>query len=311
MDCANYRNGIVNAFDVIVVGQGLAGLATAMDAAARGLRVGTFEAEFFGGLVANRVVLDFFPAAEGMTGMDYAAQLAAANAQAGVVGHQKAVTAIRSDPTGFLVECEGGDHYQSRAVVMASGARLKKLSVPGEQELEGRGVSHCADCDGPLFHGQTVVVAGGGDSAFQSAVILARDCKDVWVVFDKAEATAHPDLQAAVRSAGNVHTLASSTVTEIVGTDVVTAVKVTGPDGARTIAAEGIFVYVGLEPNTALVPLDAVRNADGFLATDATLETTAPGLWAVGQVRSQFPGLLVDALQDARQVAEVLAKRLQ
>lgn len=301
----------MNEFDVIVVGQGLAGLATAKDVAAQGLRVGTFEAEFFGGLVANRVVLDFFPPAEGMSGMDYAAQLAATNAQAGVVGHQKAVAAIHSDPAGFLVECEGGDRYQSRAVVMASGARLKKLAVRGEQELEGRGVSHCADCDGPLFHGQTVVVAGGGDSAFQSAVILARDCKDVWLVFDKAQATAHPDLQAAIRSAANVHTLASSNVTKIVGTDAVTAVEVAGPEGARTLAVEGIFVYVGLEPNTALAPLNAARNADGFLATDKNLETTTPGLWAVGQVRAQFPGLLMDALQDARHVAEVLAQRLQ
>jgi len=301
----------VNEFDVIVVGQGLAGLATAKDAAARGLRVGAFESEFFGGLVANRVALDFFPPAQGMTGMDYAAQLAATNAQAGVVGHQKAVTAIHRQPAGFQVECEGGHRYQSRAVVMASGARLKRLGVPGEHELEGRGVSHCADCDGPLFHGQTVVVAGGGDSAFQSAVILARDCKEVWVVFDKAQATAHPDLQAAVRSAGNVHTLASSTVTQIVGADVVTAVTVKGAEGDRNIAAHGVFVFVGLEPNTGLVPPDAARNADGFLATDANLETTVSGLWAVGQVRARFPGLLLDALQDARQVSEVLAERLQ
>lgn len=301
----------MNEFDVIVVGQGLAGLATAKDAAARGLRVGTFESAFFGGLVANRVVLDFFPPAQGMTGMDYAAQMAATNAQAGVVGHQKAVIAIHSRPAGFQVECEGGERYQSRAVVMASGARLKRLDVPGEQELEGRGVSHCADCDGPLFHGQTVVVAGGGDSAFQSALILARDCKDVWLVFDQARATAHPDLQAAVRAAGNVHTLASSTVTGIVGSDGVRAVKVQGAEGGHTIAAHGIFVYVGLEPNTGLVPADAARNDDGFLATDANLETTVSGLWAVGQVRAQFPGLLLDALQDARQVSQVLAKRLQ
>jgi len=301
----------VDEFDVIVVGQGIAGLATAKELAARGMKVGTFEAEFFGGLVANRVALDFFPLGEGLTGMDFAAELAAANARSGVTSHQNAVTAMHSAASESWVECEGGERFRSRAIVLASGARLKRLDVPGERELEGRGVSHCADCDGPMFKGGTVVVAGGGDSAFQSAAILARDCKEVWVVFDTPHATAHTELQAAARATGNVRTLASTCITEIVGPDVVTSVRLEEAGEPRVLACDGVFVFIGLEANTDQVPALAARDAQGFLKVDAGLETNVPGLWAVGQVRSRFPGLLVDALQDARQVAQVLASRLK
>jgi thioredoxin reductase (NADPH) len=292
------------------VGDGRAGLTGAAAAAKLGLKVATFEAEFFGGLVVNVNELQNFDEAEGLSGMDHAGMLAMGNKKAGVVSTTSAVTVIRRVEGGFEAVTDAGVKT-ARFVVIASGARLKKLGVPGEEEFEGRGVSHCADCDAPMFTGEEVVVAGGGDWALQDAMVLSPECAVVHVVQAEAALMACPDYVDRVKADPKVRFHAGLAIEEVLGNDKgMTGVRVRDPHGNTSeIAAAGLFAMIGLEPNSELAPAQVARDERGYLVTDKGLETAVPGLWAIGQVRSGFAGWLKDAVAEARAAAQAVKAR--
>ncbi|MFZ9529648.1 MAG: NAD(P)/FAD-dependent oxidoreductase, partial [Burkholderiales bacterium] len=167
-----------SAFDVIIIGEGIAGLTAAGALAKKGLSTATFEQQIFGGLVLNVNELDPAPPGGEAGGAAFASELTGANADAGVTSIQEPVTALTAADGAYVVTTESGN-YRARQVIIASGARLKTLNVPGETEFEGRGVSKCADCDGPMFQNETVAVIGGGDSALQEANVLTHYCGKV------------------------------------------------------------------------------------------------------------------------------------
>jgi thioredoxin reductase (NADPH) len=298
-------------YDLIVVGEGVAGLTCASEAAKLGLSVATYEGEFFGGLVVNVTELESFQEADGLSGLDHAAILARANAKAGVKSTQAAVNAVRPVAGGFEVASDDGIET-ARAVVLASGARLKKLGVPGEAEFEGRGVSHCADCDGPMFAGAEVVVAGGNDWAFQDALLLARECPAVHLVHEGAQATACPEYVKRVQTEARIRAWPETMVEEVLGSATgMTGVRLRHANGsAHELPCAGLFVMVGLEPNSAMAPEGARRDASGFLQVRADLETDVPGIWAIGQVRSGFGGWLRHATEESRHAAQMVKARL-
>lgn len=297
-------------YDLIVVGEGFAGLTCAAEAASQGLKVATFEAAFFGGLVVNVNELHEFEPGEGLSGMDYAGSLAAANKRAGVKSTSAEVRAIRPAEGGFEVEA-GVGKPTARFVVIATGGQLKKLGVPGEEEFEGRGVSHCADCDAPMFTGAEVVVAGGGDWALQDAMILAPECALVHVVHEGAQPTACPAYLQRAQADPKIRFHPGRTVEAVLGNDGgMTGVRLRGPNGSvNDLQAAGLFTVIGLEPNSALAPAGVRRDTEGFLVVDGNLETDVPGLWAIGQVRSGFGGWLKDAVADARHAAGIVKAR--
>ncbi|MEK6591502.1 MAG: NAD(P)/FAD-dependent oxidoreductase, partial [Pseudomonadota bacterium] len=149
-------------YDVLVIGEGIAGLTAASELAKAGLKTATLEAQLFGGLVINVNELEPGPEARQVSGAEFAAEMMQANAELGVASIQEAATAIAGNGALLRVTTASAS-YTARQVVAASGARLKKLGVAGETEFEGRGVSQCADCDGPMYQNEQVVVAGGGD----------------------------------------------------------------------------------------------------------------------------------------------------
>jgi len=299
-------------YDLIVVGQGFAGLTCAAEAARLGLGVASFEGDFAGGLVANVNELQRFDEADGSSGMDHALVLARDNVKAGVAHRQAAVTAVRPVDGGFEVESDDGIDT-ARAVVLACGARLKKLGIPGEDDYEGRGVSQCADCDGPLFAGKPVVVAGGGDWALQDALLLAQEGATVHIVHDAAEPSACAEYRERVRAEPTIILHPSSRVEAVVGDETgVTAVRLRNVSGETSeLASAGLFALAALEPNGALAPDAVRRDLAGHLCVDDQCETDVPGLWAIGQVRSGFGGWLIDATADGRRVAEAVQTRLR
>ena len=298
-------------YDLIVVGEGFAGLTCAGEAARLGLKVATFEGEFFGGLVVNINALEHFDEAGGLSGMDHAGQLARANAKAGVKSTQATVTSVRPVDGGFEVATDEGRHM-ARAVVLASGARVKKLGVPGETEFEGRGVSHCADCDAPMFTGTEVVVAGGGDWALQEALVLASECSVVHVVHEGPALTACDQFLKKATAEPKVRIWPDSKIEAVFGDKGVTAVRLRKADGSTCeLPCGGLFAFTGLEPNSAIAPAAVCRDAEGFLQVRDDLETAVAGLWAIGQVRSGFGGWLEDATADARRAALAVKQRLR
>ena len=292
-------------YDVIVIGEGVSGLTAANLIAAGGARVATIERGLFGGLVANINVLRPAPEGGAGSGADLAVGLVESNSERGVTSLPEEVEGISVE--GGLRVLAGKRSLSARAVVVASGARLRKLGVPGETQFEGRGVSQCADCDGPLFNGAEVVVVGGGDSALQEALVLTEFCARVHIVHRGGAFRADPELVGEVSSHSRIATLFETRVESIRGTKMVEAVTLRGADGRnRELKCEGVFAYIGLEPNSAFVPPAVEKDGEGYVMTRAGLETSVPGLWAIGAVRAGFGGRLVDASEDARHVADVV-----
>ncbi|MYN13913.1 FAD-dependent oxidoreductase [Pusillimonas sp. TS35] len=292
-------------FDLVVVGEGIAGLTCASHAVNAGLDVATIEAEFFGGLVVNINTLENFEAAQGESGMTFAGMLATANKKAGVHSISAEVAAIDAVDGGFEVRTETGV-YAARFVVIASGARWKTLGIPGEAEFNGRGVSHCADCDAPMFTGEAVVVAGGGNWALQSALLLAEECDAVSIMDMRAGADACEEYLSRVNADPKISLYPELSITEIVGNEAgMTGVRVRDARGAETeVAASGLFAMAELVPNGDIAPVQAQRDGARFLIVNDDMETNIAGLFAIGQVRSGFPGWLNDAVSDGQRAAQ-------
>lgn len=299
-----------NSFDVIIIGEGIAGLTAAGALAKKGLKAATFEQQIFGGLVLNVNELDPAPPGGEAGGAAFAAEMTGVNAEAGVTSIQEPVTALAAGEDGYVVTTDGGS-YRARQVIIASGAKLKSLNVPGEAEFEGRGVSKCADCDGPMFQNETVVVVGGGDSALQEAQVLTHYAGKVILIHRGAAFRAQQRFIDQVNGNDKIEKRFGTTVEAILGGQMVEKISVKTAAGSEEIAVAGVFAYIGLEPNTAFVPATVKRDGQGRIVTSDTLETALPGVWAVGAVRSGCGGSLDDAIAEARRAADAVAAQLQ
>ena len=291
-------------FDVIVIGAGIAGLTAAKDAARAGLATASIEALLFGGLVININELDPAPGGEQGSGTDLASNLMAEVSDLGVSNLAETVSGLTHEAGVLSVTTDVGTH-RARAVIVASGARLKRLGVPGEMEFEHRGVAQCADCDGPMYKDEEVLVVGGGDSALQEALVLANYAKRVHLVHRGARFRAQQHLADAVAARGNITPVWNTVVEEVLGTKMVDKVRVRNLGDGQTneIACTGFFAYPGLAPNSEFLPPDVQRDADGRVVTFESLQTSLSGVFAVGAVRSGCGGLLTDAIADAHTAA--------
>jgi thioredoxin reductase (NADPH) len=235
------------------------------------------------------------------------AELSIQGMDAGVVSLDGEVTVLTQGADGWEVKTEG-DRYSATNVVIASGARLRRLGIPGEEEFLGRGVSECADCDGPLYHGKAAVVVGGGDSAFQEAVALTSYCSAVTIAMRGTQPRARADLVNAVAAHPAITLLPETEVVEITGdASGMTGVHLAGAGApSPTLDCAVIFMFVGLAPDVAYVPADIARDAQGGILADESGRTGLPGLWVVGAARSGFGGMLDDAATDAQRLVASL-----
>jgi thioredoxin reductase (NADPH) len=297
-------------YDVIVIGEGVSGLSAAGVLAQSGLKVATMEAQLFGGLVIN--VNELEPRPEGLpaSGAELASEMMQANSERGVTSVQEPVTALRDAGARKEVVTDSGVH-SARQVIVASGARLRKLGVAGEAEFEGRGVSQCADCDGPMYQNEQAIVVGGGDSAFQEALVLAVYCRKVLLVHRNERFKANAHLVEQVKTNDKISIVTNATVDAIEGGQMVEKVRIRHADGrTEELPCAGVFAYIGLEPNTEFLPAAIERDAGGFVRTDDAFQTALPGVSAIGGVRSGYGGTLTHAIDEAKRVAAAVRARL-
>ncbi len=274
-------------FDIIVAGSGVAGLSAALTAARAGQRVLVMTGDTLGGHLLSIEKIDGCPGfPEGAAGYDYCPSIQEQAAEAGAEFAMEAVESLSPVGDSWRVTGAAGERH-SRAVIVATGTRLRSLGVPGEDLLRGKGVSQCASCDAPLMRGQTVAVAGGGDSAMQEALTLAEHCGRVIVVHHGDRLVGQAAYVAQVSEHGRIDLQPDSEIVEIVGAESVTGVRIRELGSGNTSEQDctGVFVFVGLDPTSAIVP-DAARDAHGYVSTDARFRTSLPGLLAAGTVRA-------------------------
>ena len=204
------------------------------------------------------------------------------------------------------VKLANGDRLQAHAVILATGGNPRKLEIPGEEEQYGKGVSYCAVCDGFFFRDKTVVVVGGGDTAAEESLYLAKLVKQVYLVHRRDALRAGALLQQRVRAECKIEILWNSIVTEIKADDS----GVCGVDLQNTqsgekseLSADGVFIFIGFEPNNNLVPAGTKMNADGYVVTDEKCETNAPGIYVIGDLREKYFRQIVISASDGATAA--------
>lgn len=296
-------------FDLLVIGAGITGLTAARTAAERGKSVGLVEGELMGGLVINVGKLDGYPSVGDVSGIELAMALAEQCMTLGVQIIEEGMANLVIDGDDKIVKTAAGEYCASR-VIIASGATLKKLGVPGEAELYGRGVSQCAFCDGALFAGQEVVVVGGGDAALQEALHLAEHCSRVTLAVRGNRLRARQSYVARAADDPKFAFRWNTVVEAIEGVDGVEAVQLrdTQSDAVEGLSCAGVFVFVGAEPNVAFLPESILRDDTGAIVTNANLETSVAGLYAAGAVRAGYAGQVANAVGEGTAAAIALLK---
>ncbi|MGK9052869.1 NAD(P)/FAD-dependent oxidoreductase [Neorhizobium petrolearium] len=278
-----------NDYDIAVVGAGVAGLNAAITAARHGARTIVIDMLGAGGQVINVDRIDNFPGpAEGMSGFELGPMLQMQADEAGVEFALDTIDTISKTQGGFRIA--GADlDLTASAVIVAAGSAKRTLGIPGEAEFEGRGVSHCASCDGPLMRGKEACIIGGGDSALDEALALAPHASRVTIIHRGPRLKASAALQARAREASNIEIRLETVVEAIRGENGVTALAVRDLSTGQTseIPCHGVFIYVGLEPNTAFLGETVALAADGRIVVDLDMQTSVPGIFAAGDVRAR------------------------
>ena len=297
-------------FDYIIIGAGVAGLASAQYAARAGLNTIVLEGTSMGGQATQIADLENYPGVfPAVNGYDFIDTM---RKQAETFGAQiKQVTVISIDKKGddFVVTTKK-ETYTAPALLIATGAIHRNLEVPGEKELTGRGVSYCAVCDGPFFRNKRIVVVGGGDSACSEAVYLSTLSKDVSIIHRRDSFRAQKAVSDKMLAAG-VKPIYNTVVKAVKGTNKVEALTLqnvkTGEESE--LPCDGVFVFTGMLPQTTLVEM-LPKDEAGYIITNEDMETSIPGLFAAGDVRSKSFRQVVTAAADGATAANAAKKML-
>jgi thioredoxin reductase (NADPH) len=292
-------------FDLVVIGAGVAGLTAAMHAARAGLGVAVVERMGVGGKIAAAEHIENFPGfPQGISGAELGPLLHEQAEAAGAEFVLDTVEGIVIDGDWRVVKGTS-EPLKARAVIVAAGSSLKSLGVPGEEAFVGRGVSHCASCDGHFFAGQDVCVIGGGDSALDEALVLTEHAARVTIIHRDAAFDAQRVLIDRVKANGKIDLMPSTAVEVIFGDDSVAGVRLRdlASRAVRDHAVKGVFVYVGLEPNSAYVRGVVTVDSAGHIETDMMMRTSVPGSFAAGDIRAHSVAQLAAVAGDGTTAA--------
>jgi thioredoxin reductase (NADPH) len=301
-----------SAYDLVIIGGGPAGLAAAIYAAREGIDAIVVDASALGGQAGISDRIDNYPGfPDGISGAELAERFVAQAQRYGVeLLSAVSVVTVELDGTDLVTTLSSGQQLTSHAVIVATGSTYRRLDIPGEDDLIGAGVHFCATCDGPFYKGANeVVVIGGGNSALEEGLHLSEFADKVRVLA-RSSLSASPVLQERVRSDPQFVVQTDMDIVELEGergrfSAVVTRDRDTGE--THRYPASAAFVFIGLQPNGAFLGDAVERDAGGFLVTSATMETSLPGVFAAGDVRSGSTKQLGSAVGDG--IAALLMTR--
>lgn len=291
--------------DIVVIGAGSAGLTAGLFASRYGHSVVIVERLMGGGQIINVDLIENYPGfPAGTAGFQLGPSMQSQAVDAGAEIDLAEVTSLKN--TGKYKILETSDkHYQAKAVIIAGGSYLRKLGIPGENEFEGRGVSHCASCDGSFFQNQTVGVVGGGDSALDEALALTEYASHVLLFLRRDAFRGQKVLENRVLSHEKIEVQWNTQVKEILGQNSVEGLKVLDLKTGETsqLKVEGVFIYVGLDPHTSYLSGFVDMDAAGHIATNLWMESSEPGIFAAGDIRQNSASQVITAAGDGATAA--------
>jgi len=300
--------------EVVIVGGGPAGMTAAIYLARSGIAPLVFEKLQAGGQMITTELIENYPGFEqGISGIDLSMKMQAQAERFGARFEYAEVHKLTVDGNRKILQTDSGE-FAARAVIAASGTTHRLLGVPGEQTFFGRGVSVCGTCDGPLYKGKVASVVGGGNSALQEGLFVARFAKKVYIVHRRDQLRADKVLGDRALATPNVEFIWDTVITEIVGTleGGVRAMRLknkkTGAES--TMPVDGVFVFIGQLPANEWMSAEVERSEEGFIKTSVYMETNVPGVFVAGDLRDKGMRQIATAIGDGAIVARAVERYL-
>ena len=300
-------------YDIIIIGSGPAGLSAAIYAQRACLDTIVIEKNgISGGQVLNTWEVDNYPGFPGVTGFELSRQFREHANKLGARVVQDEVVQVELSGNVKKVVCEE-ETYEARCVILASGAHHRTLEVPGEEELRGAGVSYCATCDGAFFRGRTVAVVGGGDAALEDAIFLARMCEKVYIVHRRDKLRGAKRLQERLQAFENIEFVWNSETVAIEGNAQVEALRLrqTKTGEEKRLDVDGVFIAVGIAPESELYAGQLELDEQGYIRADESGQTSVPGVFAAGDVRTKALRQILTAASDGANCVASAERYLQ
>jgi thioredoxin reductase (NADPH) len=288
-------------YDLIIVGGGPGGLSAGIYAKRAALDAVLLEKGVPGGQVALTKGVENYPGILEISGFDLCEKFVEHAKSYGLEIVQQEVVAVDPGLDFHSVRLADGSILNAHAIILAAGGKARKLNIPGENDNFGKGVSYCATCDGFFFRDKTVLVVGGGDTALEDALYLAKITRHVYLAHRRDEFRGSRILQQRVKADPKIEILFNTVITEVKSDAqgvVGAGLKDTQSGEERDISVDGVFIFVGFSPNNQLVPAGVKTDANGYVTTDHKCETTIPGLFAVGDLRQKYANQIVIAAAD-------------
>jgi len=299
-------------YDAIIIGGGPAGLTAGLYAARAGLKSLLLEQGVFGGQIVNARLVENYPGfPDGISGTELGEFMRQQAAKYGLETLNTEVSGVRRGNTYEVSTSEG--NIQTAAIIIATGAEYHKLGVAGEERLSGRGVSYCATCDGFFFRDREVAVVGGGDTAITDALELAQHCRKVYIIHRRDQLRATKALQEKAFSESKIELVWNTVVHEIVGDRMLRSLRLRNVKTGQSsdMEVDGIFVAVGIKPNNQVFSQLVELDEAGFIVTDELMSTSAPGVFAAGDVRHNSFRQVITAAGDGAAAAMSTFKYVQ
>ena len=288
-------------YDLIIIGGGPAGLSAGVYAVRFGLDTLILERNEISGQISMADIVENYLGFPSISGLELMERYRTHAQEVGVKTSITEVLSVRTEDAKKIVSTDSGD-LEAKAVIIATGANPKQLGVPGEKELISKGVSYCAICDGPFFKNKTVVVVGGGNSAVTDALFLSKVAQKVYLIHRRERLRAAKVLQDRADATSNIEIMLNTRILEIIGSKegVKKVEKIVLEDvnskETRELATNGVFIYVGIHPNTEFVNVE--KDSEGFINTDRWMETSEKGIYAAGDCSNTPIWQLVAAVRD-------------
>src|SRR5260221_10890576 len=250
-----------------------------------------------GGQLLNTELIEDYPGFESILGSELATKMGEHSRKFGVeVRDFEPVKEIDVEGETKVVRLESGQELRAPALIMAAGGLPRYLEEPGEKEFWGRGVSYCAVCDGAFFKGQELAVIGGGDAAVEEGDFLTRYASKVYIIHRRSELRAQPILIDRAKANPKIEFVLDAHVKEIVGNHKVNALRYEHRGSEEELKVGGVFIFIGFVPNSRLLKVHVDHDEAGYILTDRNLQTSVPGIWALGDVRSQLTKQIATAV---------------